>query len=139
MRASREAEPAGSVERRSSAVWTAAARLAVDIGGTFTDLALEQGGRLVTTKVLTTPSEPERGVLAGVAKIMAEAEVAPEAVGLIIHGTTLATNAIIERPAAKRGRMVNRTWGEPSSQLHERHDASDFELKTQDKVGGQEG
>ena len=44
------------------------------------------------------------------------------------------TEAIAQRPAVKRGRMVNRTWGQPSSQLHERHDASDFELKTQDKV-----
>ena len=41
---------------------------------------------------------------------------------------------IYERPAVKRGRMVNRTSGEPSSQLHERHDASDFETKTQDKL-----
>jgi GSH-dependent disulfide-bond oxidoreductase len=45
------------------------------------------------------------------------------------------TNAIAKRPAAQRGRMVNRTWGEPSSQLHERHDASDFETRTQDKIG----
>ena len=44
------------------------------------------------------------------------------------------TDAIAERPAVKRGRMVNRAWGEPSSQLHERHEASDFDLKTQDKV-----
>ena len=41
---------------------------------------------------------------------------------------------IAERPAVKRGRMVNRAFGEPSSQLHERHDASDFETKTQDKL-----
>jgi GST-like protein len=41
---------------------------------------------------------------------------------------------IAERPAVKRGRMVNRTFGDPASQLYERHDASDFELKTQDKV-----
>ena len=44
------------------------------------------------------------------------------------------TDTIAARPAVKRGRMVNRTWGEPSSQLHERHEASDFETKTQDKV-----
>jgi GSH-dependent disulfide-bond oxidoreductase len=44
------------------------------------------------------------------------------------------TNEIAERPAARRGRMVNRTWGEPASQLHERHDASDFSTRTQDKV-----
>ena len=43
------------------------------------------------------------------------------------------TDEIAQRPAAKRGRMVNRTWGEPSSQLHERHDAADFETKTQDR------
>jgi GST-like protein len=43
-------------------------------------------------------------------------------------------DAIAQRPAVRRGRMVNRTWGEPSSQLHERHDASDFELRTQDKL-----
>ena len=40
------------------------------------------------------------------------------------------------RPAVQRGRMVNRTFGEPSSQLHERHDASDFETRTQDKLAG---
>ena len=45
------------------------------------------------------------------------------------------TNEIAQRPAARRGRMVNRTWGEPASQLHERHEASDFETRTQDKQG----
>ena len=44
------------------------------------------------------------------------------------------TEQIAQRPAVKRGRMVNRTWGQPTSQLHERHDASDFETRTQDKV-----
>ncbi len=45
------------------------------------------------------------------------------------------TEEIAARDATKRGRMVNRAWGEPEDQLHERHDASDFELKTQDKIG----
>jgi GST-like protein len=45
------------------------------------------------------------------------------------------TDQIARRPAVQRGRMVNRTWGEPSSQLHERHAASDFETRTQDKIG----
>jgi GST-like protein len=44
-------------------------------------------------------------------------------------------DTIAQRPAARRGRMVNRTWGQPESQLHERHDASDFDTRTQDKVG----
>jgi GST-like protein len=44
------------------------------------------------------------------------------------------TETIAQRPAVKRGRMVNRTWGQPSSQLHERHEASDFDTRTQDKL-----
>jgi GST-like protein len=44
------------------------------------------------------------------------------------------TNQVAQRPAVKRGRMVNRTFGEPASQLHERHDASDFDTRTQDKL-----
>jgi len=44
------------------------------------------------------------------------------------------TDRIAERPAVQRGRKVNRTWGEPSSQLHERHDAADFDTRTQDKL-----
>jgi GST-like protein len=44
------------------------------------------------------------------------------------------TDEIAQRPAVKRGRMVNRTWGDPASQLHERHGASDFDTMTQDKV-----
>ncbi len=45
-------------------------------------------------------------------------------------------DTLLARPAVQRGRMVNRTYGEPSSQLHERHDASDFQTKTQDKMTG---
>ncbi len=44
------------------------------------------------------------------------------------------TDQIARRPAVQRGRMVNRTWGQPASQLHERHDASDFDTRTQDKL-----
>ena len=49
------------------------------------------------------------------------------------------TDAIAQRPAAKRGRMVNRAFGDPSEQLHERHDASDFDTKTQDKLTANAG
>ncbi|HEY0826112.1 MAG TPA: glutathione-dependent disulfide-bond oxidoreductase [Ramlibacter sp.] len=49
------------------------------------------------------------------------------------------TEEIAQRPAARRGRMVNRTWGDPASQLHERHDAGDFDTRTQDKVAGAKG
>ena len=81
------------------------ARLAVDIGGTFTDVALEvanrPAARLYTAKVLTTVRAPEEGVLDGIAKVLALAALQPGEVGLIIHGTTLATNALIERKGAK--------------------------------------
>ncbi|HBK04624.1 MAG TPA: methylhydantoinase [Acetobacteraceae bacterium] len=77
------------------------ARLAVDIGGTFTDLALEVGGTRTTAKVLTTPANPERGVMEGFRTIIAAAGVAPSDIELIIHGTTLATNAVIERKGAR--------------------------------------
>jgi len=77
------------------------ARLAVDIGGTFTDLALEHGGRRATAKVLTTGTQPERGVLDGVAAILRGAGLTPADVSILVHGTTLATNAIIERKGAR--------------------------------------
>jgi N-methylhydantoinase A len=78
-----------------------AARLAVDIGGTFTDVALEHPGGRATIKVLTTPAAPEVGVLAGVRSILSTSGVAASDIGLIIHGTTLATNAVIERKGAR--------------------------------------
>ena len=82
-------------------------RIAVDVGGTFTDVALElpEGG-IVTAKVLTTPSVPEEGVVAAVRQAIAEAGVEPAAVGLVIHGTTLATNALIERTGARTALIV---------------------------------
>ncbi len=77
------------------------ARLAADVGGTFTDIAVEYDGRLATTKVLTTSRAPEDGVLAGIARALEETGLAPDAFDLVIHGTTLATNALIERKGAK--------------------------------------
>jgi len=76
-------------------------RLAVDIGGTFTDVVLETGGELVTSKVLTTSNDPAQGVLEGVEVVLAQTQVAAADIGLVLHGTTLATNALIERRGAK--------------------------------------
>ncbi len=75
-------------------------RLAVDIGGTFTDVVLQRGDELTTTKVLTTYDDPANGVMQGIAQVLAQADVAPGAVELVLHGTTLATNALIERRGA---------------------------------------
>jgi N-methylhydantoinase A len=77
------------------------ARLAIDIGGTFTDLALEHADRRVTAKVLTTPAAPEAGVMDGVRTILAASGVNASDIALVIHGTTLATNAVIERKGAR--------------------------------------
>ncbi len=76
-------------------------RLAVDIGGTFTDVVLEDGDRRLTKKVLTTSRAPEEGVMAGTLALLAEAGVSLAAVEVLVHGTTLATNAIIERKGAR--------------------------------------
>ena len=82
------------------------ARLAVDIGGTFTDLCLDWNGKRTSAKVLTTPRAPEEGVMTGVAEILKLSGVKPADLGLIIHGTTLATNAIIERKGARTALIV---------------------------------
>ena len=82
------------------------ARLSVDIGGTFTDVALDLGGRLFTRKVLTTPQAPEQGVMDAVRAVLPEAGIAAENLDFIVHGTTLATNTIIERKGAKTALIV---------------------------------
>ena len=75
--------------------------LAIDIGGTFTDAVLELGKQRFTAKVLTTKDRPEQGFLDAAAKVIRIANLQPNDVDLVIHGTTLATNAIIERTGAK--------------------------------------
>ncbi len=85
----------------TKSVCAPSARLAVDIGGTFTDVVVESPKGRATTKVLTTHDAPERGVIAGVEAVLAEAGLTPGNISLVIHGTTLATNAIIERTGAK--------------------------------------
>lgn len=76
-------------------------RLAVDVGGTFTDVALEHDEFQVTSKVLTTPEAPELGVLEGIKKALDQSGLTPANIDILIHGTTLATNALIERKGAK--------------------------------------
>jgi len=76
-------------------------RLGVDIGGTFTDVVLEKGTEIFSTKVLTTYAAPEDAIIDGMHQVLAKAQVDPSDVDQIIHGTTLATNALIERRGAK--------------------------------------
>ena len=75
-------------------------RLSSDIGGTFTDLVAERNGTRLTRKVLTTHAAPERAVIDGTLALLEEHNIDPGEVELFIHGTTLATNAIIERKGA---------------------------------------
>ena len=76
-------------------------RLAIDIGGTFTDLVLDEDGQRHTAKVLTTPERPADGLMQGVDRILEQSGVGPDRIDLVVHGTTLATNALIERKGAR--------------------------------------
>jgi N-methylhydantoinase A len=80
---------------------TVATRLGVDIGGTFTDLVLEVAGNRFSTKVLTTYAAPEDAIIDGTHQVCRKAGIDPSGIEQIIHGTTLATNALIERRGAK--------------------------------------
>lgn len=75
--------------------------LGADIGGTFTDVVLEIDGHTFSTKVLTTYDAPERAIIEGMHRVCEKAGVKPSSIARIIHGTTLATNALIERRGAK--------------------------------------
>ena len=83
-------------------------RLGVDIGGTFTDFVLEDTatGTLRVGKVLTTPGDPGDAVVEGIRRLLGEAGIRAEDVGVVIHGTTLATNAVIERKGARTGLLT---------------------------------
>ncbi|MDX8353826.1 hydantoinase/oxoprolinase family protein [Cognatiyoonia sp. IB215182] len=76
-------------------------RLGVDIGGTFTDVVLEKDDSQFSTKVLTTYAAPEDAIIDGMHQVCARADIDPSQIAQIIHGTTLATNALIERRGAK--------------------------------------
>ena len=76
-------------------------RLGVDIGGTFTDVVLEMGSQQFSTKVLTTNAIPEDAIIEGMQNVCVKAGITPSQITQIIHGTTLATNALIERRGAK--------------------------------------
>ena len=76
-------------------------RVGVDIGGTFTDIALEHPDGLTTCKLLTDHEDPGRAILAGIELAAEQAGVSLSSIGQVIHGTTLVTNALIERRGAR--------------------------------------
>lgn len=85
----------------------------VDIGGTFTDLVLYSGAQQAGAyKLLTTPDDPAEAVLEGVRALLAECDVELSSVGSIVHSTTLATNAVIERKGAPVGLLVTKGFAD---------------------------
>jgi N-methylhydantoinase A len=89
-------------------------RLGVDVGGTFTDLFLVDDDRARQWRVKTpsTPRDPSDGVLTGVERICAEAGIAPGDLRNLVHGTTVATNAVLESKGARVGLVTTRGFGQ---------------------------
>jgi len=86
-------------QHRKTQMRQSPARLGVDIGGTFTDVVLEVDSRQYSAKVLTTYAAPENAILDGLHQVCEKANIKNSDITQIIHGTTLATNALIERRA----------------------------------------
>ncbi len=107
-------------------------RIGVDIGGTFTDFALyaSDGGRIAIHKRLTTPQDPSVAVLDGVAEMARDNGIAIGEVADIVHGTTLVTNAVIERRGAVTGMLVTNGFGDIMDMGPERrYDLFDLRIK----------
>jgi N-methylhydantoinase A len=105
------------------------ARLGVDIGGTFTDLVIidETTGVARVGKILTTPKDPAYGVEQGIASLLEESAMASRAVRAVVHGTTLATNALIERKGAKTALLTTEGFRDALEIRHEgRYDMYDL-------------
>jgi len=84
-----------------------AARIGVDVGGTFTDVVLAlPDGRIHVNKTTTTPADPGEGVAAGVAAVLAEAGIDPREVAEVVHGTTVASNTILQKVGARTGLLT---------------------------------
>ncbi|HEX2045683.1 MAG TPA: hydantoinase/oxoprolinase family protein [Gaiellaceae bacterium] len=89
-------------------------RLGVDVGGTFTDLMLvnDETAELFRVKTPSTPADPSEGVLVGVRRICAESGVNPDQLAYVMHGTTVATNAMLEAKGARVGLVTTQGFGQ---------------------------
>ncbi len=116
------------------------ARLAVDIGGTFTDVAIAlPGAGFITTKCPTTPDDPVRGAMHGVSLAMERAGLQAAEIGSFIHGTTLATNALIERKGATVGVLATQGFRDILEIAYERrYDQYDLYLEKPDMLVSRE-
>ena len=112
-------------------------RIGVDIGGTFTDVVLWDlaNSRTEKTKLLTTPDDPSRAVMAGISRILAEHGAAPRDVDAVIHGTTLVANALIERKGVKTGLITTRGFRDVLEIGREwRYDLFDLEIEMPEPI-----
>ena len=99
-------------QSQSGAVAGAGLRLGVDVGGTFTDLLLldEGGGKSYTAKVPSTPEDSSKGVLNGIERLCREADINPEDITEVMHGTTVATNTVLTRSGARVGLVTTKGY-----------------------------
>ena len=107
-------------------------RIGIDIGGTFTDFALfdDRQREIVTHKALTTPAAPDRAVLDGVTALTAMAGIDASAVSMIVHGTTLVTNAVIERRGTPTAMVVTRGFRDVLDiAMEQRYDLFDLRIQ----------
>lgn len=82
-------------------------RIGIDVGGTFTDVVgADARGRLTVRKTSTTPQDPSEGVVAGIRKLLRAAGAAERDARLVVHGTTIGTNALLERKGARTGLLT---------------------------------
>ncbi|MBV9704629.1 MAG: hydantoinase/oxoprolinase family protein, partial [Methylobacteriaceae bacterium] len=87
----------------------ASARIAIDIGGTFTDLVLlDDAGRVFSRKIPSTPAHPEEAVLTGVQQIVANAGLAMSDILQVLHGTTVGSNTLLQKSGAKSGLITTK-------------------------------
>src|SRR5215470_6104865 len=106
------------------------ARLSADIGGTFTDIVLDRGHARWSRKLLTTHGAPEQAVLRGISEILNAAEIHASDVAWFVHGTTLATNALIERRGARTALLATEGFRDVLEIGDEgRYDAMDLRLE----------
>ena len=88
---------------------TSGVRLGVDIGGTFTDIVVTRpDGTVLVSKVSSTPDDPGRAVVRGVEALLRSAAIAPSEVGEVVHGTTVASNTILQKKGAHTGLLTTR-------------------------------
>ena len=82
-------------------------QIGVDVGGTFTDFScVSRDGKTLTFKVPSTPHDPSKGVIAGIREIISQTGIAPAEISVFAHGTTVATNAVLERKGANVGLLT---------------------------------